>query len=641
MSWTSEHEPPSSAAPVEDAEPAGAPPNDNETGDILDDGPLDPSVFDGLFDDLDADPGPPTPPSPPAADNPLDEFMALPLADPLDDLDARSEVGGEPEPIDVDDHAEVGAGAELGADGEAEAGTGVEDRAAPEDDGLTEPNDGDGDGDGETVLIGGPADESFEPEIDRPPADIGHDGETEPVAPFLLGGPGIDDPEPFDIGPDGQTTDNTDLVEGGLGRSAEDDGAGPTRSDVTDDDDVLGEHPDVPPLHPVEAMEEPSALASDDTTARDQGFFFDTDTDPEYDLDAAALDIRPLDTPHPLAGSPSTPLGDTASIQDTAAGAEQDAGPFRASPPIQRDDPEAETELLPAAPASIPLADDPVPAPATEPRSDGPGRRIAVLAAALIIGGGLGLGAVALLSRSSGNDTVAEPAAASATAGTADETDQSPTSPVATEVPPGPPEWLELAALRFAPSPAGTPALAPSPSLDLLAEAIAADPGQPIAVTVRAFTETTAAADLDLSVRQAQALADELVEMGADPDQVAVTGLGRSLLSTAQPVPNFVVPSAGLELSQTGAVASEIGPFAVGIDRTSGQLRPEGVAALEELAQAMTAEPDQELTLAGYRFRPTRPGGQRGQRQAGDRSRGGPARRRRDRCRPTDRGGGR
>ena len=191
----------------------------------------------------------------------------------------------------------------------------------------------------------------------------------------------------------------------------------------------------------------------------------------------------------------------------SAGEAVEEPGPFRASPPIQRHDPEPDPEPIPIVePAATALQAEPLPTPVAEPAGEGPARRIAVLAAALIIGGGLGLGAVALLSRTAGNDTVAEPAA-SATEGADDATaDPDPISPVATDAPPGPPDQLELASLRFAPSPTGTPALAPSPGLDLLSAAIEADPTQPISVNVRAFTETTAAADLDLSVRQAQAL---------------------------------------------------------------------------------------------------------------------------------------
>ena len=258
-----------------------------------------------------------------------------------------------------------------------------------------------------------------------------------------------------------------------------------------------------------------------------------------------------------------------------------------ASPPIK-----ADPEELAPVDDHADLRRAPIP-DAPEPRT---WNRPVALLLAVLVGTGLGiLGAVALAQLATGDD----PDTARAQAETAaDEGEQAAAAGLAPPVEP----TLELASLRFA---RGSDAvrLADGPAYRLLAESIERDPDAPITATVRTYTEATAGEDLALSRRQAEALEAQLVELGAAPGQVSVSALGRSLLTSAQPVANFVVASAGLGNNHLAELARDIGPFAIGTDRSSGELREESHLALVELAQAMVDDPTRpSLTLAAYNY---------------------------------------
>jgi outer membrane protein OmpA-like peptidoglycan-associated protein len=625
MSWTSEHDPPSGSATGADGSGLDARPADTADGDgddPLDDGPLDPSVFDGLFDDLTRGSGVGPPPEP--VDNPLDEFLASPLAGPLDHLDVI-------EPSDR---------------------TRAEDRATPS---PLEPPVGT-----EPIGIEPPID--IEPSIGtEPPIDIepsigtepigiepiGIEPPTEPIPSGWLTGPGhplAESPPAHDPVTDGLVNPSWPAPDPLL--------AGPT-DDVPADDRV--DHDltffDVPaddhadhdvPDHDLTFFDVPAPDISDhdipvfDVPTNDLPPVFDVPTndlpvfdvpDPhvsDHDLvDHDLVDVHGYDAAQ-TAAHPATdhdhpdrnPAADHDLPDDHGYHTDRGhhledpgtddgtAGLRLSSPPIQHD-PEPAPGFAPFAEATVGHAERPTEVAPDEirPRSRS---RATTLVLAVVIGSAIGIGGAVALGRLVGGDETE--AAGPATAELGDE-ERSPAGPVATPTASAvtsADDGLEVASLHLTP---GTepPSLADNPALQLVAEAIQRTPSAPISATVRTFTEATAADDLALSLRQAEAIEAQLVALGAQPERVSVTGLGRSLLSPAQPVPNFVVASAGLDDSPVADAARGIGPFAIGIDRATGQLRPEARLALTELAQAMVDDPEQHgVTLAAYSFdRPT------------------------------------
>jgi outer membrane protein OmpA-like peptidoglycan-associated protein len=270
-----------------------------------------------------------------------------------------------------------------------------------------------------------------------------------------------------------------------------------------------------------------------------------------------------------------------------------------AVPPVRTVDPAAEAERVPV----LRPFDG---APGPDARSRWP-----AFAMATVVGALLGVGGAVVLARLiGGGDRAADPASPTTELGAvvapAEGDGADPSGPVvvaggATEL--GPIDRLELGTLRFEPG-TGNLTADSKGALELLRQALDQKPSQPIAVTVRTYTEATSADDLALSRRQAEALAERLVELGADPSQLEVTGLGRSLLTSAQPVPNFVVASAGLELSNLRTALQAISPFAIGLDSVDARLlRPESWEPLARIAQAMAADPTGgSVTLTAYSF---------------------------------------
>ncbi|MEM9564064.1 MAG: OmpA family protein [Actinomycetota bacterium] len=691
MSWTSEHEPSAPTHPGAAASAPAEPPGsdvgatgDDEFDPLGDEGPLDPSVFDGLFDDL----GSAT--DEPAADNPLDEFLRAPLADAVDEAVAtvdesgvidgpavtgESDDAGELDPFDLDellldtptgdpaDHRDGGDGP---ADGDApptdnddeldarsfaiddlfpDAGDPDPQHDEPQHDdpghdgrGHDEPgHDGGvsaGDGDREATADGtavAPAGDAFgqitvdpsdETTIARGPVP----GEPEPLVldPIDHGGePGPVDDEPAAtplLDADRSATDERRWSDGSFATGNDHDPSAATGIPVTPPSeadrpvfpsalDVTPPPPLGPPpseadqLRPPEAQPNPPspwtapAALTQPTTERPEprreapdDWYHD---EPQRDDERSVVH---WDRPAAEQTAPArfAPVGGPATGEPLTG--ESADGPFRASPPIQHD---PEPEL----PLAAPVEPAPVEQPAVVVSRRKPGR-VAVLALAVIIGSMAGVGGAIVLASLTGDDgdQLAAPVE-TASELTDDSEVAAPAGPVATgaTVPePAAIQTTTLNSLRFA---ADGASLAPSPSLALLAELIATKPDQPITATIRTYTETTAASDLARSADQAAALAAGLVELGADPAKVSVLGLGRSLLNPAQPVPNFVVPSAGLNTTPLSLVADEVGPFAIGLDRATGELRPESVAALDRLAQTMVADADgPHLTLAAYSF---------------------------------------
>jgi outer membrane protein OmpA-like peptidoglycan-associated protein len=154
--------------------------------------------------------------------------------------------------------------------------------------------------------------------------------------------------------------------------------------------------------------------------------------------------------------------------------------------------------------------------------------------------------------------------------------------------------------VRFVP---GTTDLEPGSveTLAVVADLVAASSEPTVRATVRTYSESTSAANLDLSRRQADALDQALVAAGLDPATVTASGRGRALVTTAQPIPNFVVVDPGLGVSALHETADDLSPFAIGVDPGSGQLRAEALPTLARVAAAMTADPDgRSITLAAY-----------------------------------------
>ncbi len=166
---------------------------------------------------------------------------------------------------------------------------------------------------------------------------------------------------------------------------------------------------------------------------------------------------------------------------------------------------------------------------------------------------------------------------------------------------------LDLTSLRFEP---GTTELDARSAVIVteLGALLAEQPAVPVTISVRTYTESTPAGNFGLSSDQADAVAAALVAAGAAPDQIRSRGLGATPLSQAEPVPNFVAltPQFGdRRLDETLAGQS---PFALGLPATATDdvwpLRPDGLLAIGETADALSTYPDAEVGAAGYSFLP-------------------------------------
>ncbi len=160
---------------------------------------------------------------------------------------------------------------------------------------------------------------------------------------------------------------------------------------------------------------------------------------------------------------------------------------------------------------------------------------------------------------------------------------------------------IDLLALEFAP---GTENLTAESAA--LVEALApqmAELAAPILMTIRATGEPTAQANLDLSRRRGDALISAFVAAGVPETQVRATGLGSGPLSGALPVPDFVAatPELGDAVFSESVAAS--GPFTIGSRfDDSASFRVEAVTAAARLRQAMDRFTDSTIGLAAYSF---------------------------------------
>ncbi len=165
----------------------------------------------------------------------------------------------------------------------------------------------------------------------------------------------------------------------------------------------------------------------------------------------------------------------------------------------------------------------------------------------------------------------------------------------------------DFTSLRFEP---GTTELdaASSVFVSQLATLLAQQPTVPVTVTVRTYTEATAAANLALSVDQADALATALVAAGAAPDQVRARGLGATPLSPAQPVPNFLALDPSFGDHDIGDLLTDQSRFAYGLPAVPTDdiwpLRLDGLPGIEPIGDVLSARPDTTIGVAGYSFLP-------------------------------------
>ena len=165
---------------------------------------------------------------------------------------------------------------------------------------------------------------------------------------------------------------------------------------------------------------------------------------------------------------------------------------------------------------------------------------------------------------------------------------------------------LDLTSLAFEP---GTTNLSDA-SNDIVAKvggALAANPDAPAAITVRTYSERTATANLELSRQQAIALVEAFEAAGAAPGQVRAVGLGAPPLSSAQPVPGFVAVTSEFGTSLQSETLSNGPTFMFGSNvadsgSQSWPLRVEALVPLQELGQALQAGPGGSIGLAGYSF---------------------------------------
>ncbi len=166
---------------------------------------------------------------------------------------------------------------------------------------------------------------------------------------------------------------------------------------------------------------------------------------------------------------------------------------------------------------------------------------------------------------------------------------------------------VDLTSIRFVP---GT--VEPTESgrrlIEELAEAVLVSGGQPVSVVVRTYSEAGSADNQALSEAQAEALVQLLVAEGVPADQVVAVGQGSGPLSLQQPVPDFIVVNPELGDAVFKRVIADIGTFTLGSrpggteSGQSGELRLESLAVVDGVGQALVNFEDSTIGLAGYSY---------------------------------------
>ncbi len=167
---------------------------------------------------------------------------------------------------------------------------------------------------------------------------------------------------------------------------------------------------------------------------------------------------------------------------------------------------------------------------------------------------------------------------------------------------------VDLTSIRFVP---GTvePTEAGRRLIEELAEAVLVSGGQPVSVVVRTYSEAGSADNQALSDVQAETLVQLLVAEGVPADQLVAVGQGSGPLSLQQPVPDFVVVNPELGDAVFKRVIAEIGTFTLGSrpdgtesGQSSSELRLESLAVVDGVGQALVNFEDSSIGLAGYSY---------------------------------------
>lgn len=163
---------------------------------------------------------------------------------------------------------------------------------------------------------------------------------------------------------------------------------------------------------------------------------------------------------------------------------------------------------------------------------------------------------------------------------------------------------LDLTSIAFAP---GTTQLddANSRLMEDLAVALV-ETDQPVTITVRTYSEQNPADNQTLSEQQAGALAALLTSDGVAPERIRTMGLGSGPLTPAQPVPDFVVVNPELGDAVFKQVMGDIGPFSIGSVPGVGEVldpsRLESMAPVAGIGKALFSFQDSTIGLAAYSY---------------------------------------
>ena len=165
---------------------------------------------------------------------------------------------------------------------------------------------------------------------------------------------------------------------------------------------------------------------------------------------------------------------------------------------------------------------------------------------------------------------------------------------------------LDLTSLGFEP---GTAVLTERSQqlLQELGSALAERPEIPVTIAVRAYSEYSAAANMVLSVEQANSLIVALETAGVARGQIRAQGLGSSSLSTSQPVPNFVVLTPGFGDRRLDDALKDQPTFSLGsrsnVTRDPAwPLRLESLLTIPVVGDAAASYGDTAIGLAAYSF---------------------------------------
>lgn len=145
----------------------------------------------------------------------------------------------------------------------------------------------------------------------------------------------------------------------------------------------------------------------------------------------------------------------------------------------------------------------------------------------------------------------------------------------------------------------GTPVLTAGAkaALSEMAAVLVENPGIPVEIVVRTYTETTPGQNHGLSTQQAAAVVAHLVANGVEEQRLSAVGLGSP--PGPPPTRNGILL---FEATDTILGSTLRSVDTVAIDLTPGGITVEGLAALDEVAAELALVPDVPLTLVAYAY---------------------------------------